>query len=96
MFHNPDEFLVPNEIKIEKISSECSKVTLVPFERGFGHTLGNVIRRILLSSIPGWAITKVKISGVLHEYGIIDGVQEDVVEILLNLKELSFYPECQS
>ena len=57
-----------------------------PFERGYGHTLGNALRRILLSSMPGFAPTEVKISGVLHEYSTIDGVQEDVVDILLNLK----------
>jgi DNA-directed RNA polymerase subunit alpha len=59
-----------------------------PFERGYGHTLGNALRRILLSSMPGSAVTEVKIAGVLHEYSSIDGVQEDVVEILLNLKGL--------
>jgi DNA-directed RNA polymerase subunit alpha len=57
-----------------------------PFERGYGHTLGNALRRTLLSSMPGYAPTEVKISGVLHEYSTIDGVQEDVVDILLNLK----------
>jgi DNA-directed RNA polymerase subunit alpha len=59
-----------------------------PFERGYGHTLGNALRRVLLSSMPGFAVTEVKIAGVLHEYSSIDGVQEDVVEILLNLKGL--------
>ena len=57
-----------------------------PFERGYGHTLGNALRRILLSSMPGFAPTEVKITGVLHEYSTLDGVQEDVVDILLNLK----------
>ncbi len=57
-----------------------------PFERGYGHTLGNALRRILLSSMPGFAPTEVNISGVLHEYSTIDGVQEDVVDLLLNLK----------
>ena len=57
-----------------------------PFERGYGHTLGNALRRVLLSSMPGYAPTEVKITGVLHEYSTIDGVQEDVVDILLNLK----------
>jgi len=59
---------------------------LEPLERGFGHTLGNALRRILLSSMPGCAITEVEIEGVLHEYSTIEGVQEDVIEILLNLK----------
>jgi DNA-directed RNA polymerase subunit alpha len=57
-----------------------------PFERGYGHTLGNALRRTLLSSMPGYAATEVTIAGVLHEYSTIDGVQEDVVDILLNLK----------
>ena len=61
-------------------------MTLEPLERGFGHTLGNALRRILLSSMPGCAIVEVEIDGVLHEYSAIEGVQEDVIEILLNLK----------
>jgi DNA-directed RNA polymerase subunit alpha len=61
-----------------------------PFERGYGHTLGNALRRILLSSMPGYAPTEVRSSGVLHEYSTIDGVQEDVVDILLNLKGVVF------
>ena len=68
------------------------KVTLEPFERGYGHTLGNALRRVLLSSMPGYAPTEVKIAGVLHEYSTIDGVQEDVVDILLNLKGVVFKP----
>ena len=60
-----------------------------PFERGYGHTLGNALRRILLSSMPGYAVTEVKIEGVVHEYSSIDGVQEDVVDILLNLKGIA-------
>ena len=60
-----------------------------PFERGFGHTLGNALRRVLLSSMPGSAITEVEIDGVLHEYTSIEGVQEDVVDILLNLKQVA-------
>jgi DNA-directed RNA polymerase subunit alpha len=62
---------------------------LEPLERGFGHTLGNALRRILLSSIPGAAVTEVEIDGVLHEYSTIEGVQEDVINILLNLKGLA-------
>ena len=64
-------------------------MTLEPLERGFGHTLGNTLRRILLSSMPGCAITEVQIDGVLHEYSTIEGVQEDVIDILLNLKDIS-------
>jgi DNA-directed RNA polymerase subunit alpha len=67
-----------------------AKVTLEPFERGYGHTLGNALRRVLLSSMVGYAPTEVTIAGVLHEYSTIDGVQEDVVDILLNLKGVVF------
>jgi DNA-directed RNA polymerase subunit alpha len=87
--HNADEFLKPTEIKVEKISPFHSKISLEPLERGFGHTMGNLLRRIILSSMPGWAVTEVKIEGVLHEYGAKEGVAEDIVEILLNLKELA-------
>ncbi|MFY8064175.1 MAG: DNA-directed RNA polymerase subunit alpha [Usitatibacteraceae bacterium] len=75
-------------IDVENISPAHAKVVMEPFERGYGHTLGNALRRILLSSMPGYAPTEVKISGVLHEYSTIEGVQEDVVDILLNLKGL--------
>ena len=80
-------FLTPREIAVEIVSPFHAKVTLEPLERGFGHTLGTTLRRILLSSMPGAAITEVKIDGVLHEYSTIPGVQEDVIEILLNLKK---------
>src|SRR5215203_7259578 len=78
--------LKPKAINVEPLGGNKAKVTMEPFERGYGHTLGNALRRILLSSMPGYAPTEVKISGVLHEYSTIDGVQEDVVDILLNLK----------
>ncbi len=80
------EFLTPRLIDVNEISTTHAKVTLEPLERGFGHTLGNALRRILLSSMPGCAIIEVEIDGVLHEYSAIEGVQEDVIEILLNLK----------
>ncbi len=89
MQNNPFDFLTPREIAVETISPFHAKITLEPLERGFGHTLGNTLRRILLSSMPGAAVVEVKIDGVLHEYGAIPGVQEDVVEILLNLKGVS-------
>ena len=60
-----------------------------PLERGYGHTLGNALRRVLLSSIPGFAITEVEIDGVLHEYTTVEGLQEDVLEVLLNLKDVA-------
>lgn len=81
-----NEFYTPRHIDVTELSPTRSKVVLEPLERGFGHTLGNALRRILLSSMPGCAITEVKIDGVQHEYSAIEGVQEDVIEILLNLK----------
>jgi len=78
--------LKPRIIEVQSVGAFHAKVTMEPFERGYGHTLGNALRRILLSSMPGFAPTEVNISGVLHEYSTIDGVQEDVVDLLLNLK----------
>lgn len=83
------EFLKPRLVDIEQVNSTRAKVTLEPLERGFGHTLGNALRRILLSSMPGCAVTEVEIDGVLHEYSAKEGVQEDIIEILLNLKGLA-------
>jgi len=81
-----NEFLTPRHIDVSETGPTRAKVVLEPLERGFGHTLGNALRRILLSSMPGCAIVEVEIDGVLHEYSAIEGVQEDVIEILLNLK----------
>jgi DNA-directed RNA polymerase subunit alpha len=86
MPHSSLEFLTPKHIQVEQTSDTRATVILEPLERGFGHTLGNALRRILLSSMPGCAITEAEIDGVLHEYSTLDGVQEDVIEILLNLK----------
>lgn len=83
------EFLTPRRIDVEELSPTRARVTLEPLERGFGHTLGNTLRRILLSSMPGCAITEVQIDGVEHEYTAIEGVQEDVIDILLNLKGIA-------
>lgn len=83
------EFLKPRVVDVEQVSPLRARVVMEPFERGYGHTLGNALRRILLSSMPGYAITQVKIDGVLHEYSAMEGVQEDVVDILLNLKGIS-------
>ena len=83
------DFLKPKLVEIEQITPTRAKVTLEPLERGFGHTLGNALRRILLSSMPGTAATEVEIDGVDHEYGTKEGVQEDIIEILLNLKGLA-------
>src|SRR5215831_10734938 len=79
-------FLKPRIIDVQSTSPFHAKVVMEPFERGYGHTLGNALRRVLLSSMPGYAPTEVKITGVLHEYSALDGVQEDVVDVLLNLK----------
>ena len=82
--------LKPKSINVEQLAANRAKVTLEPFERGYGHTLGNALRRVLLSSMVGYSATEVTIAGVLHEYSSIDGVQEDVVSILLNLKGVVF------
>src|SRR5213082_3059372 len=82
--------LKPKSINVEQLAANKAKVTLEPFERGYGHTLGNALRRVLLSSMVGYSATEVTIAGVLHEYSSIDGVQEDVVNILLNLKGVVF------
>ena len=82
------DLLVPTDIQVDDIDGNTSKITLEPLERGFGHTLGNALRRILLSSMPGAAITDVTIEGISHEYSTIEGVREDVIDILLNLKDM--------
>ncbi|WP_395496497.1 DNA-directed RNA polymerase subunit alpha [Arsenophonus endosymbiont of Lipoptena cervi] len=89
MHDSVTNFLKPRLVDIEHIDLIYAKVTLEPLERGFGHTLGNALRRILLSSMPGCAVTEVEIDGVLHEYSTKEGVQEDILEILLNLKGLA-------
>ena len=86
---NTGELLKPRIVEVNSISPRQARITLEPFERGYGHTLGNALRRILLSSMRGFAPTEVRIAGVVHEYSAIDGVQEDVVDILLNLKGLA-------
>jgi len=82
--------LKPKAIQVEQLAANRAKVTLEPFERGYGHTLGNALRRVLLSSMVGYSATEVTIAGVVHEYSSIDGVQQDVVNILLNLKGVVF------
>ena len=81
--------LRPRGIQVERIGADRAKVVVEPLERGFGHTLGNALRRVLLSSIPGSAIIEVEIDGVLHEYTTLEGLQEDVIEVLLNLKDVA-------
>jgi len=81
--------LKPRVVDVQAIAENHARIVIEPMERGFGHTLGNALRRVLLSSIPGCAVTEVEIEGVLHEYTTIEGVQEDVIDILLNLKNLA-------
>jgi DNA-directed RNA polymerase subunit alpha len=83
------ELLTPRQIQVQEVAPGRSKIILEPLERGYGHTLGNALRRILLSSMPGCAIIEAKIDGVSHEYSEIEGVKEDVIEILLNLKKVA-------
>lgn len=89
MYNEINEMLTPSVIKVQSESIYHSRIVLEPLERGYGYTLGNALRRILLGSMPGSAITEVTIDGVLHEYSTLDGVQEDVVDILLNLKQVA-------
>lgn len=83
------EFLKPRLVNVQQLSERHAKISLEPLERGFGHTLGNALRRILLSSMGGCAVVEAEIDGVLHEYTSIEGVHEDVLEIMLNLKDLA-------
>jgi len=83
------QVLRPRGPNIERLGANRAKVVIEPLERGYGHTLGNALRRVLLSSIPGYAITEVEIDGVLHEYTTVEGLQEDVLEVLLNLKDVA-------
>src|SRR5690606_23594760 len=83
-------FLKPRSIEVEPVGRNHARVVMEPFERGYGHTLGNALRRILLSSMTGYAPTEVQMTGVVHEYSTIAGVREDVVDILLNLKGVVF------
>src|SRR5580693_6602968 len=85
-----NEFLKPRIVNVQERGVNQARIVLEPLERGFGYTLGNGLRRILLSSMPGCAATQVHIDGVLHEYTAKEGVQEDIINILLNLKEVCF------
>jgi DNA-directed RNA polymerase subunit alpha len=83
------ELLKPRLVDVTTVSKTSAKITIEPLDRGFGHTLGNALRRVLLSSMPGCAVVEAEIEGVLHEYTTIEGVQEDVTDVLLNLKGLA-------
>ena len=93
MQNSASEFLTPRNIDVTSFDANHAKVVLEPLERGFGHTLGNALRRILLSSMSGCAIIEAEIEGVEHEYSAIEGVQEDMMEILLNLKGVAIVME---
>ncbi|MDO4682092.1 MAG: DNA-directed RNA polymerase subunit alpha [Lautropia sp.] len=82
--------LKPRIVEVEQIGPSHARVVMEPFERGYGHTLGNALRRVLLSSMVGYAPTEVQIAGVVHEYSTVDGLREDVVDLLLNLKGVVF------
>ncbi len=90
MQSNVLELLKPRIVDVKRVSDTKARLTLEPLDRGFGYTLGNALRRVLLSSIPGGAIVEASIDGVLHEYTTIEGVQEDVTDVLMNLKGLAF------
>ena len=81
--------LAPEVAKVDELDKNNLRVVLEPFERGFGYTIGHSLRRIMLSYMPGAAITEVKIDGVSHEYGTIEGIKEDILDVLLNLKDLA-------
>ena len=89
MQESVNDLLKPRVVKVAPINDLHAKVTIEPFERGYGHTLGNALRRVLLSSLPGSAVTEITIENILHEYSTIEGVEEDVLEILLNIKKLA-------
>ncbi|GAB4392626.1 MAG: DNA-directed RNA polymerase subunit alpha [Gammaproteobacteria bacterium] len=93
MTEEVNKILTPRVIDIQTISDKRYKVVLEPLEEGFGYTLGHALRRIILSSMPGCAIVDAEIEGVLHEYTTIDGVQEDVIDVLLNLKDVAIVIE---
>jgi len=84
-----DELVFPAEIKVEELTETQGKIVIEPLERGFATTLGNSLRRVLLSSIPGAAVARVNFAGKYHEYDTIEGVKEDVLEIILNFKEIA-------
>ena len=81
--------LAPEVAKVDEVDKNNLKVVLEPFERGFGYTIGHSLRRIMLSYMPGAAVTEVKIDGVSHEYGTIEGIKEDILDVLLNLKDMA-------
>ncbi len=85
-----DEAVKPKIEEIRDISTYYAKVIIAPLERGYGHTLGNALRRVMLSSVPGFAATEVKIDGTVHEYDRIEGMREDIMDLLLNVRGIAF------
>jgi len=88
MQKNWRELIKPKKLEVDKITATYGKFVAEPLERGYGVTIGNTLRRILLSSLRGAAITSVKFPGVLHEFSTMPGVKEDVSDIILNLKQV--------
>ena len=89
---NAPELLRPRLVDVKPVATNTARITIEPLDRGFGHTLGNALRRVLLSSVPGWSVVEVEIDSVLHEYTALEGVQEDVTEILFQKKNrFAFY-----
>ena len=87
------EFLKPRSVKVSETGARQARIVIEPFERGFGHTLGNALRRILLSSLQGAAVSSIQIEGVLHEFSSVPGILEDVTDIVLNIKEIAIQME---
>ena len=82
--------LQPTIADVRALGPLTSRVTIEPLERGFGHTLGNALRRVMMSSIPGYAATEAKIDGIMHEYDRVEGMREEVIWLILNLKNVVF------
>ena len=96
MLDSKNDFLKPSAVNFIEIDKNNAEIIIEPLERGFGHKLGNAFRRILLSSVPGCAVTSVKISGVLHEFTYKGGIYEDIIDIMLNLSNIKFKMENQT
>lgn len=89
MQNSVPSLLKPKLVEVVSSSQFHSRIVIEPLERGFGHSLGNALRRVILSSIPGCAVTEITVAGILHEFTTIEGIQEDVIDIILNLKKLA-------
>ena len=87
-----EDLILPKEIKLDEksVTDSYGKFTAEPYESGYGHTVGTSLRRILLSSLEGAAVTAVRITGASHEYSTLPGLREDIINIILNLKKIRF------